>query len=114
MRFTIVFVLLAACVASRPVPTVPTTAGSFPVRRSTPDLPTVRAMSLRWIAMDALSARVAVCVTPDGDTLSVRLERSSGDGVFDAAIVEDVGRWRYQPSAASTLACERATVTFVP
>jgi TonB family protein len=114
MRFAIAFVLLAACVAGRPIPTASVAAGNFPVRRSVPDLPTVRSMSPRWVAMDALSARVAVCVTPVGDTVSVRLERSSGDGVFDAAIVEDVGRWHYEPFAASTMACERTTVTFVP
>ena len=113
MRFAIAFVLLAACVTARPVPTS-TEPGSFPVRRSLPDLPTVRSMSSRWVAMDALSARVAVCVTPVGDTASVRLLRSSGDGVFDAAIVADVARWNYEPFAASTLACERKTVTFVP
>lgn len=114
MKFALASVLLAACAAGHPVPIASIAAGNFPARRSVPDLPTVRAMSSRWIAMDALSARVAVCVTSVGDTASVRLERSSGDDVFDTAIVEDVGRWRYEPFATPTLACERTTVTFVP
>jgi outer membrane biosynthesis protein TonB len=44
----------------------------------------------------------------------VRLVTSSGDDVFDAAIIDDVGRWHYEPFASPRLACERTTVTFVP
>jgi hypothetical protein len=114
MRFAIIFIVLAGCVMSHPVPTASIAPGSFPTRRTVPDLPTVRAMSSRWVAMDALSARVAVCVSPVGDTASVRLVTSSGDDVFDAAIIDDVGRWHYEPFASPRLACERTTVTFVP
>src|SRR5262249_17484487 len=112
MKFAVAFVVLAACAAGHPLPVSASAPGAFPSRSSTPDLPTVRSMSARWVAMEALSARVSVCVTPVGETALVRLERSSGDSVFDAAIVEDVGRWRYEPAPATM--CERATVTFVP
>jgi TonB family protein len=78
------------------------------------DLPNVRAMAPRLAAAEPMSADVDVCVATSGDTQSVRLRRSSGDRVFDSALVADVSQWRYQPSGGTGASCRQATVTYVP
>lgn len=122
----IVLVGLAACASGEPVSQVaratlavaPTSAivSQFPSRRSVPELPRARALPARALGDNPLTARLEVCVSPHGDTASVRLQGSSGDRVFDDAIVDDVAAWRYAPFAApaNAIACEHTTVTFVP
>jgi TonB family protein len=109
---------LAACTSyAVPAPSsarvIPTATG-FPPRISLPDLPTTRELSSFRPPMGPITTRLGVCVTASGETKSVELRRSSGDRAFDRAIVHDVAAWRYQPLEAGALACEQATVTFVP
>ena len=118
--------ILVGCATGEPVserPRTPQTAAHFervidnaavPTRRSTPELPTVRAASPRFLAAGPLSARIEVCVGQSGDTASVKLAASSGDRSYDQAILDDVARWRYEPLRNAGLACEQATVTYVP
>ena len=78
-------------------------------------LPTADSMSehLRMIGMDRLSARLQICIEPDG-TSKVRVLRSSGVSYFDRALVADVSAWQRQPSAGQRGICEPMTVTYVP
>jgi TonB family protein len=91
-------------------------AVAFPALRSTAELPSVRALSVRGIGDVARSARVAVCVGPAGETTAVSLEKSSGDRAFDEAVLDDVTRWHYEPFTGphAARACERATITYMP
>lgn len=78
-------------------------------------LPTVDAMSehLQMIGVDRITARLQICVDPDG-TSQVRVLRSSGVSYFDRALVADVSTWHRQPSAGQRGLCEPLTVTYVP
>ncbi len=111
MKTILLATALVGCATGAPVSALPV-ATSFPARRGAPDLPTARALAPRFADRAPLSARLVLCVSPEGDTASVRLDRSSGDRQFDSAIVDDAARWRYVPFAGVGPACEHATVMF--
>lgn len=61
------------------------------------------------------SAKLLVTVTKEGNVGGVKVARSSGDGRLDAAAVNAVKRWHYQPAVQDGIAREvdtYATVTF--
>lgn len=78
-------------------------------------LPSVDAMRehLQMIGVDRISARLQICIDPDGTSL-VHVLRSSGVSYFDRALVADVSTWHRQPSAGLRGLCEPLTVTYVP
>jgi TonB family protein len=71
-------------------------------------------VSPRLVESEPLTAALDVCVAPDGDTSRVLVRRSSGDDRFDDALVRDVGTWRYAATESTAMACEQATITYVP
>ncbi|HEY1557564.1 MAG TPA: TonB family protein [Kofleriaceae bacterium] len=87
---------------------------AFPARRGEATLP-IAATMRDWLgAVDHLTARVQLCVAPSGRTVHVTLAQSSGNSIYDEAVLTDVSRWRYEPFVASTPTCEPATVTYLP
>ena len=88
----------------------------FPAPREQPRLPHVDMFGSRLVAIgaDELTARVHVCVTPDGRS-DVTLLTSSGVSYFDDALVRDVADWRYEPYAAPATAhvCKAFTLRYV-
>ncbi len=87
------------------------TSTEMPARRVRLELPTAREMAH---SSRPLVSRVELCVTPSGDTDTVRLRRSSGDRLFDDAVVADVTRLQYRPRAGSDVTCEQAIITYTP
>ena len=89
----------------------------FPSPREEPQLPTVDRFANRLVAIgaDAVSARVHVCVTPDGHA-DATLLRPSGVSYFDDAVVRDVSAWQYEPYAAPATVhvCKAFTLRYVP
>ena len=83
----------------------------MPARRVRLELPTTREMAH---SSRRLVSRVELCVTPGGDTETVRLRQSSGDKLFDEAVVADVTRLQYRPRAGGDVTCEQAIVTYTP
>ena len=126
MKLAILCTALVACANGiptsqqstlRPPPkpaAAPVKTQQFPTRKSAPALPTADALHTGWRGGDAISAGLELCVAPSGETSAVALRRSSGDELFDRAVVRDASRWSYQPFAADTSVCEPATVTYVP
>jgi TonB family protein len=93
---------------NKPHPATP----AFPSRISAAEFPSARRIAPRLLVEGAMTAAIDVCVRPSGDTASVRLRESSGDVRFDTAVLEDVRTWKYE--AGSELACEQATIHYVP
>jgi TonB family protein len=87
------------------------TSSDMPTRRVRLELPTTREMAH---SSRKLVSRVELCVTPGGDTETVRLRQSSGDRLFDEAVMADVTRLQYRPRAGSDVTCEQAIVTYTP
>jgi hypothetical protein len=89
----------------------------FPARLSELRVPTVDRMHemLRETGRDRLTARLRLCVAPDGSTSQVRLEATSGVAELDQALVQDLARWRYAAFAAPSHIeiCEPVTLTYV-
>lgn len=122
MRAVLMSVVLAACATggptlqtgfggpatNKPHPTAP----SFPSRISAAEFPSARRIAPRLLVEGAMTAAIDLCVRPSGETASVRLRQSSGDARFDTAILDDVRAWKYEPGTA--LACEQATINYVP
>jgi TonB family protein len=114
-RLSLCFVvMLTGCVGLPATATPSSATDAFPTRVSGTDLPSVRAVSERLVASEPLTADVDLCVTPEGDTSRVLLRRSSGDEMFDGALLRDVNTWRYAPTARDRMKCEQATITYVP
>jgi TonB family protein len=122
LRPIILSVALAACATGSPLNQTSTPAyqsrlslvdssPTLPQRRVRLELPTSREMAR---SSSQLSASVELCVSPGGETETVRLTNSSGDRVFDNAVIADVNRLQYRPLAGSSLACEHATITYMP
>ncbi|HUH06029.1 MAG TPA: energy transducer TonB [Kofleriaceae bacterium] len=61
-----------------------------------------------------VSARVRVCVSPDGQVALAELVSSSGLEDYDRELLSDVRSWSYQPYAApaGTRVCERLEVSY--
>ena len=122
MLKSILLASVAACATGAPIEAVSSPAdhadAGFPTRRSLPELPRARDALVRASPDRALSAGVELCVMATGDTASVRLRRSSGDRGFDEAVLSDAARWRYDAFSPQTgadgLACEQATITYMP
>jgi TonB family protein len=90
---------------------------AFPKRVSGgEDLPTVRRLNraIETRHDGQVSARVRVCVTPDGQVASAELLSSSGLDDYDRELLSDVRSWSYQPYAApaETRVCERLDVSY--
>ena len=125
LKLAILVAGLTACASGYPVSQVPRPvaaatsapdAGSqFPAMRSSPDLRRARSVATRETGPTLQTANLEVCVSPHGNTASVKLRRSTGDRSLDSALVDDVGEWRYEPFAApaNSVTCEQTTVTFV-
>jgi hypothetical protein len=117
---------LMACASGDPVSQIqtphpvaaiaPAIVAQFPVRRSTPELRRAHALPSRALGDNPLTAQLQVCVSPHGETASVAIRGSSGDHIFDNAVVDDISEWRYEPFAApdNSVACRLTTVTSVP
>jgi TonB family protein len=118
----LVSVCLAACATGEPTLQVGFPGGTvnkprtdvpkFPGRVSAAEFPSARAIAPRLLVEGPMTAGVDVCVRPSGDTALVRLRHSSGDRRFDAAILEDVQAWKYEPG--DHVACEQATINYAP
>lgn len=88
----------------------------FPHRTSGTELPQVFALRDWWRGVDHLTARLELCVAPNGKTARVHLAASSGYREYDEAVMRDAFDWRYEPftSDGSSPLCEPATVTYLP
>jgi TonB family protein len=69
---------------------------------------------LQMIGVDRLTARLQICIDPDGSTQHVRLLHGSGVSYFDRAVVADLSSWRREPSPSLHGVCEPITLTYVP
>lgn len=121
-RAMLLSVCLAACATGEPTLQVGYPGGTnnkpsqaipkFPGRVSAAEFPSARRIAPRLLVEGPMTAGIDVCVRPSGDTALVRLRHSSGDKRFDAAVLEDVQTWKYEPT--DHLACEQATINYVP
>jgi len=113
---------LAACATGAPLnqPSSPSYDGQLNLLDSSKDLPARRVRlelpTARQMVHSArrLVSRVDLCVTPTGDTENVNLRASSGDRLFDEAVVADVERMRYRPRTGANTTCEQAIITYTP
>jgi TonB family protein len=122
IRTLLLTVGLAACATGAPLdqPSAPSYEGQLHLLDSSADLPTRRVRlalpTAREMVHSArrLVSRVDLCVTPTGDTQNVNLRVSSGDRLFDEAVVADVTRLQYRPRTGASVTCEQATITYTP
>ena len=99
MKHLAISVVLAACAATS--------------SQHSRDLPRVDHFGIRLVenGIDELTARLRVCVEPDGRS-RVHLLASSGVSYFDDAVVKDVADWDYP--ASETGMCKAFKVRYVP
>jgi len=73
-------------------------------------------LELRATGHERPSGVFRVCVAPDGATVAVSNERSTGVAELDRALRLDLAAWRYQPytAPAKIRVCRRIHLTYVP
>jgi TonB family protein len=88
---------------------------AFPARATPARL--ARAEQVRaQLGRVAIATRVVLCVDARGAIGELRVDESSGNPRFDAAVLADVSAWRYAPFAAPdrVRVCEPMTIEYAP
>lgn len=93
------------------------TAAVFP-RAIDPNLPSVDRIGreVRGTLGDTARVQIDLCVSTAGNVTNAVLVQGSGFADFDAALLRDVGTWRFQTMAgpATLQTCERAKISYHP
>ena len=93
------------------------TTAVFP-RAIDPSLPSVDRIGreVRGTLGDVARAQLELCVSSAGNVTTASLVEGSGFADFDAALLRDVGAWRFSTMAgpATLQTCERAKVSYHP
>lgn len=61
-----------------------------------------------------MTAKLALCVAPDGHVTKLSMLEGSSDEVFDQALLSDVAAWQFAslPGPATVESCRKATVAY--
>ena len=91
--------------------TEPAVQRSFPERLTPARLPSADRSNIA----DDVSARIELCVAPDGAVQSISVEEPSTSPAFDRALAADIPGWRFAPYRApdGIKVCEQFTVAYL-